>query len=52
MLTLLELHAAAGGVDKLPIQEMEDQSLIFPTVIVKFALVPIYHIPPSGGFVV
>jgi hypothetical protein len=32
MPTLLELHAAAGGVDKLPIQEMEDQSLIFPTV--------------------
>jgi hypothetical protein len=32
MPTLLELHAVAGGVDKLPIQEMEDQSLIFPTV--------------------
>jgi hypothetical protein len=27
----LELHATAG-VDKLPLQEMEDQSLIFPTV--------------------
>jgi hypothetical protein len=31
MPTLLELHAASG-VDKLPIQEIEDQSLIFPTV--------------------
>ena len=31
MPSLLELHATAG-VDKLPLQEMEDQSLIFPTV--------------------
>ena len=31
MPSLLELHAKAG-VDKLPLQEMEDQSLIFPTV--------------------
>jgi hypothetical protein len=31
MPSLLELHTAAG-VDKLPPQEMEDQSLIFPTV--------------------
>jgi hypothetical protein len=30
MPSLLELHIAAG-VDKLPLQEMEDQSLIFPT---------------------
>ena len=30
MPSLLELHTAAG-VDKLPLQEMEDQSLIFPT---------------------
>jgi hypothetical protein len=30
MPSLLELHATAG-VDKLPLQEMEDQSLIFPT---------------------
>ena len=31
MPSLLELHTTAG-VDKLPLQEMEDQSLIFPTV--------------------
>jgi hypothetical protein len=31
MPSLLELHATAG-LDKLPLQEMEDQSLIFPTV--------------------
>ena len=31
MPSLLELHTAAG-VDKLPLQEMEDQSLIFPTI--------------------
>jgi hypothetical protein len=31
MPSLLELHATAG-VNKLPLQEMEDQSLIFPTV--------------------
>jgi hypothetical protein len=31
MPSLLQLHATAG-VDKLPLQEMEDQSLIFPTV--------------------
>ena len=29
--SLLEHHATAA-VDKLPLQEMEDQSLIFPTV--------------------
>ena len=31
MPSLLELHTIAGA-DKLPPQEMEDQSLIFPTV--------------------
>jgi hypothetical protein len=31
MPSLLELHTTAG-VDKLPFQEVEDQSLIFPTV--------------------
>jgi hypothetical protein len=31
MPSLPELHNTAG-VDKLPLQEMEDQSLIFPTV--------------------
>jgi hypothetical protein len=31
MPSLLELHRAAG-VDKLPMQEMEDQSLVYPTV--------------------
>jgi hypothetical protein len=31
MPSLLQLHATAG-VDKLPLQEIEDQSLIFPTV--------------------
>jgi hypothetical protein len=31
MPSLLELHTTAG-VAKLPLQEMEDQSLIFPTV--------------------
>ena len=31
MPSLLELHTTAA-VDKLPLQEMEDQSLIFPTV--------------------
>jgi hypothetical protein len=30
MPSLLELHTTAG-VDSLPLQEMEDQSLIFPT---------------------
>jgi hypothetical protein len=30
MLPLQELHAIAG-VNKLPVQEIEDQSLIFPT---------------------
>jgi hypothetical protein len=29
--SLLALHTTAG-VDKLPLQEMDDQSLIFPTV--------------------
>lgn len=32
MPSLLELHTTAG-VDKLSPQEMEDQSLIFPTVV-------------------
>jgi hypothetical protein len=31
MPSLLELHTMAR-VDKLPIQEMEDQSLVYPTV--------------------
>jgi hypothetical protein len=31
MPSLLELHTVAG-VDKLPQQEMEDQSLVYPTV--------------------
>ena len=31
MPSLLELHTTAG-VDKLPFQEVEDQSLIFPSV--------------------
>jgi hypothetical protein len=31
MPSLLELHTAAG-VDKLPMQDMEDQSLVYPTV--------------------
>lgn len=31
MPSLLDLHAVAG-VDKLPQQEMEDQSLVYPTV--------------------
>jgi hypothetical protein len=31
MPSLLELHTMAG-VDKLPTQEMEDQSLVYPTV--------------------
>jgi hypothetical protein len=31
MPSLLELHTAAG-VNKLPTQEMEDQSLVYPTV--------------------
>jgi hypothetical protein len=31
MPSLLELHAAVG-VHKLPVQEIEDQSLIYPTV--------------------
>jgi hypothetical protein len=31
MPSLLELHAAAG-VHKLPVQDIEDQSLIYPTV--------------------
>jgi hypothetical protein len=31
MPSLLELHTAAG-VSKLPVQEMEDQSLVYPTV--------------------
>jgi hypothetical protein len=31
MPSLLELHRMAG-VDKLPTQEMEDQSLVYPTV--------------------
>ncbi|MEY2579599.1 MAG: hypothetical protein QOI49_2423 [Verrucomicrobiota bacterium] len=31
MPSLLELHTAAG-VNKLPMQEMEDQSLVYPTV--------------------
>jgi hypothetical protein len=31
MPSLLELHTMAG-VNKLPMQEMEDQSLVFPTV--------------------
>jgi hypothetical protein len=30
MPSLLELHAAAG-VHKLPIQDIEDQSLVYPT---------------------
>jgi hypothetical protein len=30
MPSLLELHTMAG-VDKLPMQEMEDQSLVYPT---------------------
>ena len=30
MPSLLELHTMAG-VDKLPAQEMEDQSLVYPT---------------------
>jgi hypothetical protein len=30
MPSLLELHAAAG-VHKLPIQDIDDQSLIYPT---------------------
>jgi hypothetical protein len=30
MPSLLELHAAAG-VHKLPVQDVEDQSLIYPT---------------------
>jgi hypothetical protein len=30
MPSLLELHAAAG-VHKLPVQDIEDQSLIYPT---------------------
>jgi hypothetical protein len=31
MPSLLELHTAAA-VNKLPMQEMEDQSLVYPTV--------------------
>jgi hypothetical protein len=31
MPTLLELHTMAG-VDKLPTQELEDRSLVYPTV--------------------
>jgi hypothetical protein len=31
MPSLLELHTMAG-VNKLPMQEMEDQSLVYPTV--------------------
>jgi hypothetical protein len=31
MPSLLELHTLAG-VDRLPMQEMEDQSLVYPTV--------------------
>jgi hypothetical protein len=31
MPSLLELHATAG-VNELPMQEMEDQSLVYPTV--------------------
>ncbi|MDB5581599.1 MAG: hypothetical protein JWR80_6775 [Bradyrhizobium sp.] len=31
MPSLLELHTSAG-VNKLPMQEMEDQSLVYPTV--------------------
>jgi hypothetical protein len=31
MPSLLELHAMAG-VNKLPMQDMEDQSLVYPTV--------------------
>jgi hypothetical protein len=31
MPSLLELHAMAG-VNELPMQEMEDQSLVYPTV--------------------
>ena len=31
MPSLLELHTIAG-VNKLPMQEMEDQSLVYPTV--------------------
>jgi hypothetical protein len=31
MPSLLELHTTAG-VNKLPMQEMEDQSLVYPTV--------------------
>jgi hypothetical protein len=31
MPSLLELHAIAG-VNKLPVQEIDDQSLVFPTV--------------------
>jgi hypothetical protein len=31
MPSLLELHAAAG-VHELPVQDIEDQSLIYPTV--------------------
>ncbi len=31
MPSLLELHAAAG-VNNLPMQDMEDQSLVYPTV--------------------
>jgi hypothetical protein len=31
MPSLLELHAAAG-VHKLPLQDLEDQSLVYPTV--------------------
>jgi hypothetical protein len=31
MPSLLELHTMAG-VNKLPVQEMEDQSLVYPTV--------------------
>jgi hypothetical protein len=30
MPSLLELHTTAG-VNKLPVQEMEDQSLVYPT---------------------
>jgi hypothetical protein len=31
MPSLLELHTMAG-VNKLPVQDMEDQSLVYPTV--------------------
>jgi hypothetical protein len=34
MPSLLELHTMAG-VNKLPVQDVEDQSLIFPTVTVE-----------------